>query len=574
MANQTCSSLQDKITAWSNGVSVDNGNANRSAGQCQALCREHEECVAVAHRTSDGLCLFYSKLNNVSYPGVDCFEKKVIEGVPCRVGPRGSFASASLFQPWVQVPRCEEYTGTVCKGAVQGLVYIQENSTQNEWEEGFRAVISGLMLAPIQCQDPLATFICQTVFPACYTQTVTLLGDITLTLPSFSCKPKCEAYKENCAGFYNNLPKDPKYQMLLPNCSATLPASSQCGVPQSTGIELFPEAKTVFGLPLISSPCNNATPANAAKLLTDSLDCPLPLVRATDYMLQKAQQFPDDPYVAGLCSQPCPSHVWTDKQWEKGEALVGFCSWASVLLTSYLLVTYLTFPQKRKHRFVIYFLTCTLLVTSVIALGGPLSYTGRYKDVACKSERQPYYADITGSGFCVFQALMLWFGTIAACNWWLLFALDLYLKVVVEEKALPLEKQRRRSVCYHCYAWGESVFGILCVYWDGGGFGAETLVPYCFTDVTTDTNVTRVLFYFYMLVCGLCGTFFMVRIMLKLTRAAKKNHHALRKDKTCSRLLRPMLFIFIFDLFFLLSASVRVHYEIYGDEIEQALLKW
>jgi len=318
----------------------------------------------------------------------------------------------------------------------------------------------------------------------------------------------------------------------------------------------YPPAEDTYN---IRTKCNNfsrtPTDANASSvsyaLQAQAVVCPYPLVIPAD---------PNAPTLAGgVCGLPCPILVFSEEDYNNVDILQTTLVVISFLFSVWTASTWIIFKQKRAQKYVLYFNVSIVYIT-VILLSFVI-YRGGGKHVAhmgCKDNSQTY--DTNGWNWCIVGGAMVVFGVMHSVSWWLISALDLFLKIVLQWRPMETSKANKAKELFYrinaplipailvFIALGENIMG-----------AADLGVAWCqFHARNPDhPDLEWFILYFPVLIVAVFGFFFMTSIMVSLCRSAQATGTNRRKG-WWKRYLRPIVFLGAFLIIFIWIFAFRV----------------
>lgn len=163
-----------------------------------------------------------------------------------------NFSPAGSSVANLPLPRCEAYTGNVCKGIVTH-VYIPPGLTQSAIESQVSVFSALYPLTPYNnhCATDLAKFACAKAFWPCYTTTADFAGaNRTFLYPSPARLDVCEQYATSCASFIQTFTAlDPvRATAIHPNCvnsTSSIGRRTRCDNTTVVGMKTYINSTTV-----------------------------------------------------------------------------------------------------------------------------------------------------------------------------------------------------------------------------------------------------------------------------------------------------------------------------------------
>jgi len=477
------------------------------------------------------------------------------------------------------VPQCVDIAPTsVCAKVVNYPVYLPWHIPAQQYIEAQVAhsfsVAFRLASVGNGCLDSVSKSLCSTAYMRCDTTVLQtsldpfvpashplhkILPLLTVPFPRLPCYDRCQVANGECAAL---LASSPDLQSAL-NCSGVgtaLPARYDCnGNITSAPGPNFPNGTTTLGTitlqgaPVpISSECNafNESAAEAAARYAQfesSLTCPDPLVRAYG---------PGDPHavLGGVCATPCRSLALSDQHWKDGDGMFSALAIISFVCAIVLWLTWIIFPARRKQTNAVMFNTCILVLAFVMVL--TIGETdGHPSVIGCRDPSTQKQRD--DGGVCLLQSMCFQLFTLAGMCFWLVSAVDLYLKIVLNWK-IDIIKQKKLNRLYMVLGWGfPTLFTIIALGLDAQG-GAAAL-PWCLFKTGNAAYIDWAFFYYPAAVLLLIGSFCMGSIIWKMIASARRTGSN-RRPGWWRAQIRPMLFIFVFVFIFTFIFGYRVDY--------------
>jgi len=220
--------------------------------------------------------------------------------VQCKQLPQNiTSLSSNIITQQFQYPRCEQYTGSTCRGIVNYPVYVPSDMTidllesiahqQLSWvfpllpKFGKPQINSNSTNTIDSCLMSFEKYICSQIFLQC-DNSVMMKSSANVSLsfpfPQLPFQSLCQQYDDSCSDVFIQMPQ------MIPNCSS----NSQFKIGQITECDdsiVITPAQSDF--PLTSSIFNSQlsliTQCNSMSHVTESIalaavDCPMPLVKA------------------------------------------------------------------------------------------------------------------------------------------------------------------------------------------------------------------------------------------------------------------------------------------------------
>jgi hypothetical protein len=147
---------------------------------------------------------------------------------------------------------------------------------------------------------------------------------------------------------------------------------------------------------MINSQTQTATTSSLATQFQLPMTCPKPLVMLPEYQLSENNA--DKPHklsqLGSVCSLPCKSIGFTQREYAIADTVTGVCTILSMLGCVFLLATYCGFKKKRQQRIIVYI----VFSVSILALIQLIFFIRRTitesqpdsTPVTCRSTHEPY----------------------------------------------------------------------------------------------------------------------------------------------------------------------------------------
>lgn len=423
------------------------------------------------------------------------------------------------------------------------------------------------------CAYQLAQLICTSLLPECFDGTA--LG-LAVYAPRLTDRSICDAVDSNCKGLSASL--DPLIQGVLPqisadNCSleiqsladdritpaGTSPPSScvfAFGVRSTVANPLFPRFPDArYYLPGSNNQLNVSTSdilpeSDRISKLASAADCPWPTVQSSDPVVTRG----------GQCATPCPTFVFDDDTYDDADIIIMSMTGIGLLLMILLSITFACFKKTRK-KYNLYF-TITMIIINQSLL---FSFLAKHDGVRgiMPSMRCEDNAHGRLDGWCLWQAICMLFGANAAACWWFIQSLDLYLQMKWNSRKWSKETTLKKDITYFCWGWAwPFLVCLICI--SGNELGNPVQGgPWCFF---LFSGISWGLFYGPIFAQMVIGALLMGIIIKQLyTSSVKMKTH---KKKGHWRLyVKPLLFVALFLLVWLVIFAYRFHLEIIEDEV-------
>lgn len=517
----------------------------------QSTCTGVDDAYISAYKTASGLPGSSFVYNFTS--GFIC--QSTDNGISFRQ-TRNSLEAAQQLM----VPSCEAYkypsTG-VCRSVLgtDYKVYTPAGSVQDQQEFIAAQLNFTFLLLTPTCRDQFVKFFCYSVFPKC----VRPINGFPAAFPSFPTQELCQIINSpTCylpgTSTLSQDSFDPRLKLFLNRCNATIATARFC-VGNETNAYLQPRFSTAASGYLIPQrspnsplyiPANNNT--DTANVL-ETLTCPDPLV------------IPDNRETAevlngGSCAVPCPVYLYDKDVYLRGNDILLGLSFISLVLLSFQIATFLVFPHARKKIYNLLF-TIDLWIVSVaffftIAVKNSKNSYGPFWESGCVDNAAP-----NNRGWCLFQAICIFFGGFSAVCWWFLQALDLYLQIWWHANRWSSQTKQIQKYAYFGWGYGYPLLMLIICAGLGKLGNGQNGVPYCFI---TDNNLSWIIFYApigVMSVTGLLLMFLIISAIFKTSQATGAH----KKRGAYLIYIRPLFFVITFLFVWIFIFSYRLNEE-------------
>lgn len=474
------------------------------------------------------------------------------------------------------LPRCRNFTSSVCGNLVDYPVYESPDKSLEETEaELRRAQVVFRATNKFSCLEPISKLVCALAFQPCVTPGSVI--DLPIPFPRLPHRDLCEAAHKSCNGpLFIDRPGCDKTDtstcalgnlLSFADCNQQIILSRQChpvtgDIAPLTTTALFSDSATTFSAGVgVTEPneMNNTKYENFVAEF-DAGSCPAPLVK------------PDNPnfYFAttngSSCAPPCPSLLYTKQEYRDIDKLMLIGSWAGLLLCCVTLATYAAFKKTRKNIFSIQFSFAICMVSLSLAFSAFVTSEGTpnvdtaFAHVRCDDNTTP-----SMGGYCLFQAIMFTMFGIAGANLWFVQALDLYLQISFNARRWSLENKRIKTICYYIWGWGYPLIAtIACLSVDKLG-NSNVGIAWCFI---TDSDLAWGVFYSVVGVQAVLGTLFMFLIIIAIYRSSVAAGTK-RKPGWWKIYFRPMVFVAAFLLCWGLVFAYRGSEQLNQDQYKE-----
>lgn len=492
-----------------------------------------------------------------------------------------SSASASCSTPSSSTPptpQCQTYSGSYCAGIIDYPVYIPTGLTQQLLESKLNTVAPLFKLATVStgCRESFMKLLCSTVFTRCST---TVLYEnfgaalpLPIPFPRLPCQSLCQETQQNCAAFLRAMPAQVKQAVNCSNAGSLISATYSCsGTQLTSAVSDYPVSTATlaqFKLGTASVPINSkcnqeflTTTVNVS--FSSTMKCPAPLVTPSNPASSNVIS-------GGSCAQPCPSVIFSADDWDSANVLMSVLSVLSFTTCSLMLLTWLFFPIKRRQTTLVYFNFCIWNETiatfiPVLAKGGTVS------EVGCLNSSEFVVQQSTGSeaSLCLFQSVYLLYFTLTSAASMTVIAIDLYLRVVANQKFGPAQR-KKLSAMYGVLIFGLPAISVIIAA-STHSFGKSVPVPWCLFSSEASTVVEWGVFYYPVGVLCLIAVYCMCCIVWSMIQTAKKSG---RKAIPWEQQARPILFILSFIFFFVAVIAFRSYFYFRTSDFTLSITQW
>jgi len=251
--------------------------------------------------------------------------------------------------------------------------------------------------------------------------------------------------------------------------------------------------------------------------------CSYPMVYPIDRTL---------PHEFGRCNRKCPIPTWTRAEYRDMERWADAFGTVSLVLSIFLLTTYLISPENRKKGYIVNFIAAATWTNFWFWLGIRLKGSHQLTvESLCKSNAE----EVHFTGFCLVQGVAVLYGMLACFLWWSIQAVDIMLKVVF---SVGLDDEAPSSISrrwiYRIIGWGVPLVPVI-VATASEQIGAYSIgQPWCLfavsrLDSAEDQNLSGPFFYypgFAITVVGILSTLLVVIRLLQVNATNAAQSHA------------------------------------------------
>jgi hypothetical protein len=395
----------------------------------------------------------------------------------------------SKYGEWQVQSTAGKYNGTLCKGVIDeyfvpsGLVHplqppglaeeILEGKARNISLEGLLDPISPLIM-PTECQSEWKKFACGAAFmPAALAPIWGEWGQIGvdyssffqgtgfyangtggrdnriltwLNMPRFLHQDQCQSLMKSCKRFIDYVQEKRKEDGEEPIdiCGAKIKGvgSAFDGKDQFPNVTMFPLVS--LGGPTVPS-CKRVDIISGAmrvelklSVFTETrildyppfdtvvrkLACPYPLVE-----VGPGTKFPKEEKRGVLftgCAIPCPQPFWPFYYHTAIKWYLVVVAWVCFVAITYTCATFLYFKRLRKQRQTLIFSGCTWMLCFSQVM---MSFASKDFHHICNKENLDTIEQYDGLTVCLVQSVILMYFATGCTYWWLLVAIDLFMKV-------------------------------------------------------------------------------------------------------------------------------------------------
>ncbi|GJJ69594.1 hypothetical protein EMPS_01941 [Entomortierella parvispora] len=347
------------------------------------------------------------------------------------------FSVIPLIEASVIGGQVTPYTGSVCQGFIDYDVWVPEGSNVSTVEAtaGFKAIMT--LVDP--CQSVLLSYTCSIAFP----RPVAVPGQNASYNLLFACESTCLAAVDTCKTDVLYLQSRgilPFTQMLLPDCSATIPGTEQ----YPDGAVAYQPDTSCNILPLQSRNTTCPQPMSS---------CPLPFVVDSVFQSSKGLKNSDDANCQCGCCLPCPQ---TDSFYKPGILDRGFfimdiLKSLSAFLALVVAVSYMVLPEKLQHPSNLILFAA---ISSSLFSAAVIPSYGDPRRIQCATHQaNPLLPIVTATSYnnalCTFQGAWVIFGSMATTAWLSLVIMNLHLHTVWNAPWFLT-----RQWVFHAIGWG------------------------------------------------------------------------------------------------------------------------
>lgn len=251
------------------------------------------------------------------------------------------------------------------------------------------------------------------------------------------------------------------------------------------------------------------------------------------------------------CDFICPSPSLTDPQLNEAYNLQSAVSWISFIFSLIYIITSLFNPKQRRfpHRLSIYVAIATLPISIGFMLP---SFVGSLGEVWCGDSVSLSTNVLLSGNLCVFQAVLILYGTLATVIWWCIMGLNTALLVRLDFR-INSKNNYYREFIYHFCGW---IIPTIFVAVAAGlnKLGYSLYATYCFVDDPFHQIKYPIAFWIapiaFLLIMGSIAFGFV------LYRASSIQFKQLNR-KYMFRIVRIIIFMLMFLIFYIIIFADR-----------------
>jgi hypothetical protein len=140
--------------------------------------------------------------------------------------------------------------------------------------------------------------------------------------------------------------------------------------------------------------------------------------------------------------------IWTTSEWDQAVSVMLGFGWPSFIMTTFLMITWIVFPSKRKQQYLLCFNVCIWFISWNVLFAN--YQANDMRKVGCIDNARP--SKMSDGGYCLMQSMFLHFFVLAAAAWWTVISVDLWMKIVMLKKLTPAQAKALRYA-YHGFVW-------------------------------------------------------------------------------------------------------------------------
>jgi hypothetical protein len=271
----------------------------------------------------------------------------------------------------------------------------------------------------------------------------------------------------------------------------------------------------------------------------------------------------------GVCAVPCPSPEFTRAEWATTDRLFVAMNTLSLLMALFLWITIVVFPSKRRQTNTLMFTTAVLgfaVVNTIVIMGT----NGRPSNVSCKNATQRY--EQADGGLCIFQAVTLFYFSLAGLFFWAATSLDLFVPIVLEYK-LSIATRAIFNRVYIAIGWGVPALLVAIATGSKSFGGGDGIMPYCSFAGIIDKDIDWQTYYWPIMSTVGLGCIFMVSVMYNIARSTWRTRNSSTNAWWRSQ-LRPFTFLVVFIVLFLILFVWRFYIPARVDAYQESGIDW
>lgn len=215
-------------------------------------------------------------------------------------------------------------------------------------------------------------------------------------------------------------------------------------------------------------------------------DIPLPTTCPYPLVLPNSDSASTYPILGGRCHRACPYGVVTDHDRETIMNVADICSIIIMSAIALLCLSFLVFKSQRHKRVMFWYTLSYFFVPFMMFLA--VRVQERSYNSQCRTNTELYHF----TGWPLAQGIIMIFALLSSSCWWLMLAVDLFLRLIMGRiYKRGTTQARRRDIAMHMFSWGLPaicVGGLLC----GKYIGYDYYLPFAFT--APDPTASETLF--------------------------------------------------------------------------------
>ncbi len=423
-------------------------------------------------------------------------------------------------------------------------VFFKANYPQDAVENALNGIAFLLRVAsrPDQCDKNMIAFACANTFLPC-----TDLEDGTVTSVTYPSKALCTSYTGSCASLLAIMP------------DAAVPASAPWLKPDCTDAASYLETGG-------NNYASDTTPDVPASMVTTvpTPPCPAPLVDLAPTDHQELS------ILGGPCALPCPMVMWTEDEYKITDDVADVATSISLVVSIFLTVTWIAFPQQRQKRYALYFILNLTAMNFVYWLGLRLRGDKTGAGSFCETNANEYHM----KGYCLFQAMVMLYSVLGGIAWWMIQAVDLFLKVYLQKRFPKGSREETvKEYIFHGVAWGLPLACLVAALASEqlGGYAIGT--NWCLFSQSRIGNADDLSWPFYYYPMVIMATICTATMIITAVSLCRANRAAARRATVTHRngapkintgaFMRMFLFVVLMAIVWIFLLSYKLHTYIY-----------